>query len=161
MTVKERKGAVDNVKVAWIGDGNNMAHSWINAAGTLGFELVLACPPGYHPKPAVLEGAGGRIRVVEDPAEAARGADVINTDVWASMGQDAERQQRLRDFRGFQVDDALVALGDPAVLVLHCLPAHRGEEISAEVLERFADVIFDQTENKMHLHQALLAWLLT
>ena len=161
MTVKERKGAVEGIKAAWIGDGNNMAHSWINAAGILGFELVLACPPGYRPKPAVLDGAGGNIRVVEDPAEAARGADVINTDVWASMGQDAERQQRLRDFKGFQVNDALVELGRADVLVLHCLPAHRGEEISDAVLETFADVIFGQAENKMHLHQALLEWLLS
>jgi ornithine carbamoyltransferase len=160
MTVKERKGAVDKMKVTWIGDGNNMAHSWIHAARVLGFELVLACPSGHHPKSEILGAAGENIRVVGDPAEAALGADVINTDVWASMGQDAERKQRLLDFQGFQVNESLVALGSPSVLVLHCLPAHRGEEISADVLEKYADVIFDQAENKMHLHQALLEWLL-
>ena len=110
--------------------------------------------------PEVMEGAGGNVRLVDDPAEAARGADVINTDVWTSMGQDAEREKRLRDFQGFQVNDSLVQLGKPDVLVMHCLPAHRGEEISAEVLEGSNSVVFDQAENKMHLHQALLEKLL-
>jgi ornithine carbamoyltransferase len=160
MTVKEKRGTLDDMKVAWVGDGNNMAHSWINAAGVLRFELVLACPPGYHPKPQVIEGSGENIRLVEDPAEAVRGSDVINTDVWASMGQDAEKDQRLLDFQGFQVNKSLVALGNPDVLVMHCLPAHRGEEISAEVLEGPHSVVFDQAENKMYLHQALLEKLL-
>ena len=160
MTVKEKRRHLNDMKICWIGDGNNVAQSWINAAAVLGFELCLACPPGYHPMPEVLEGAGGNVRLVEDPAEAARGADVINTDVWTSMGQDEEREQRLRDFQGFQVNDSLVRLGKPDVLVMHCLPAHRGEEISAEVLEGSNSVVFDQAENKMHLHQALLERLL-
>ncbi len=160
MTVKERKGTLSGLRVAWIGDGNNMSHSWINAAHILGFELILACPPGYYPMPHVMEGSGDNIKLVTDPSEAARNADVINTDVWTSMGQDGEREQRLRYFQGFQVDDALVGLGKPDVLVMHCLPAHRGEEISDEVLEGAHSVVFDQAENKMHLQQALLEKLL-
>jgi len=156
MTIKEKRGHLNHLKVAWIGDGNNVAYSWINAARVLGFELVLACPPGYGPDPEVLEGAGENIQVVSDPADAARGADVLNTDVWVSMGQDDERVRRLQVFQGFQVNLSLVKLCKPNVLVMHCLPAHRGEEIAAEVLEEPHVVIFDQAENKMHLHQALL-----
>lgn len=160
MTVKEKKGDLDNLKVAWIGDGNNVANSWINAAHILGFELILACPPGYHPPPEMLENSGQNIRVVEDPQEAAGGADVINTDVWASMGQEDEHRQRLRDFQGFQVDPSLVQLGKPDVLVMHCLPAHRGEEIAAEVIDGPNSIVFDQAENRLHLQQALLEKLL-
>jgi ornithine carbamoyltransferase len=161
MGIKEKKGTLGNVKVAWVGDGNNMTHSWINAARVLGFELALACPEGYSPMPEVLEGSGENITVVEDPAEAVVGADVINTDVWVSMGQDTEREQRLSAFQGFQVNQSLVELAKPDVLVMHCLPAHRGEEISEEVLEGPHSVVFDQAENKMHLHQAILERLLS
>jgi ornithine carbamoyltransferase len=161
MTVKEKRGGLGDMKVAWIGDGNNVAHSWMNAADVLGFELALACPPDYHPKKELLERAGANIRLVEDPAEAARGADVINTDVWTSMGQDAERDRRLRDFKGFQVNQSLLELCKPDVLVMHCLPAHRGEEITDDVLEGPNSVVFDQAENKMHLHQAVLEKLLS
>ncbi|HUU80499.1 MAG TPA: ornithine carbamoyltransferase [Acidobacteriota bacterium] len=160
MTLKEKRGTLEDLKVAWIGDGNNVANSWINAAQVLGFELVLACPPGYQPKAQFMEGSGENIRLVNEPIEAARGADAINTDVWTSMGKDAEREQRLLDFRGFQVTEALVKVASPDVLIMHCLPAHRGEEISAEVLEGPHSVVFDQAENKMHLHQALLEKLL-
>ncbi|MFH1351475.1 MAG: ornithine carbamoyltransferase [Pseudomonadota bacterium] len=160
MTIKERKGGLDNLKVAWIGDGNNVAHSWINAARIMGFEMVLACPPHYHPLPEVLEGTGQNIRVVEEPGEAARGADVINTDVWASMGQEDEETQRVLDFQGFQVTQSLVQLGKPNVMVMHCLPAHRGQEIADDVLEGPHSVVFDQAENKLYLHQALLEKLL-
>ena len=118
MTVNEKRGSLNGLKVAWIGDGNNVAHSWIHAARVLRFELILACPGGYRPLPQVLEGSGENIRVVEDPAEAARGANVINTDVWASMGQEDQKERRLRDFEGFQVNQALVRLADPDVLVL-------------------------------------------
>lgn len=156
MTVKEKRGTLSDLKVAWIGDGNNVAHSWINAARIVGFELALACPEAYHPMPQVLEGSGENVKLVEGPADAARGADVINTDVWTSMGQDSERDQRILDFQGFQVNKSLVELGKPDVLVMHCLPAHRGEEISAEVLEGPHSVVFDQAENKMYLHQAVL-----
>jgi ornithine carbamoyltransferase len=160
-TVKEKRGNLNDLKVAWIGDGNNVAHSWINAAHVLGFELALACPPDYHPRPDVLKGSGKNIKLVEDPVDAARGADVINTDVWTSMGQDAERDKRLRDFKGFQLNRSLLELCKPDVLVMHCLPAHRGEEISEDVLEGPNSVVFDQAENKMHLHQALLEKLLS
>ncbi|KPJ99994.1 MAG: ornithine carbamoyltransferase [Desulfobacterales bacterium SG8_35] len=160
MTVIEKKGYLDNLKVAWIGDGNNMANSWVQAAARLGFELILACPQGYDPQAQVLleaqQEAGGRISVVRDPVEAVRGADVINTDVWASMGQESEQQERLDVFQGFQVDAKLLSHAKPDCIVLHCLPAHRGEEISEEVLEGEQCVAFGQAENKLHIHKAIL-----
>jgi ornithine carbamoyltransferase len=160
MTVQEKKGRVHDLRVAWVGDGNNVAHSWIEAAKVLGFHLALACPAGYEPEEKVLEGAAKNIRIVADPREAVSQADVINTDVWTSMGQDAEREKRLRDFQGFQIHDALIRLAKPDAIVMHCLPAHRGEEITESVLEGPHSVVFDQAENKMHLHQALLEWLI-
>ena len=161
MTVKEKKGSLSDFKAAWIGDGNNVAQSWINAASILGFELVLACPEGYYPDILESEMSAGNIRLVDDPSEAARDADVINTDVWVSMGQDKEREERLGAFRGFQVNREIVEKGKPDVIVMHCLPAHRGEEISEDVLEGEHSVVFDQAENKMYLHQALLERLLS
>lgn len=161
VTVVEKRGGLDGVRVAWIGDGNNVANSWINAASVLGFELVLACPKGYHPPKNVLEKAGPGVRLVGDPLEAVRDAHVINTDVWASMGQEKEREKRLKGFQGYQVDRDVVDAAAKDVLVMHCLPAHRGEEISEDVLEGARSVVFDQAENKMHLHQALLERLLT
>ena len=160
MTVKEKKGHIEGLKIAWVGDGNNVAHSWIEAAQLLGFELTLACPPGYHPHPDVLAYAGRQVRVVEDPREAVEGADVVNTDVWASMGQENQRETRIADFNGYQVNDALVRLGKPDVMVMHCLPAHRGEEITSDVLDGPRSVVFDQAENKLHLHMALLEKLM-
>jgi ornithine carbamoyltransferase len=160
MTIREKRGGLEALRVAWIGDGNNVANSWINAAKVLGFELILACPPGYHPLPEILGKGAPHIRVVEDPREAASGSDVINTDVWTSMGQEDERQKRLLAFKGFQVNDALVKLGKPGALVMHCLPAHRGEEIASEVMDGAHSIVFDQAENKMYLHQALLEKLL-
>ena len=156
MTMKESRGTLDGIKIAWVGDGNNVAHSWINAARVMGFDLVLACPEGYKPLPGVMEGSGENIRVVDDPEEAVKGAAVINTDVWASMGQEKEEAQRLEDFRAYQVDSKLVKLAAPDVVVMHCLPAHRGEEITSEVLDGPSSIVFDQAENKLHLHQALL-----
>ncbi|OGQ97761.1 MAG: ornithine carbamoyltransferase [Deltaproteobacteria bacterium RIFOXYD12_FULL_57_12] len=160
MTVIEKKGKLDNLKVAWIGDGNNMANSWIQAAGRLGFALTLACPSGYAPDSAILaaarEQAARPIVLTEDPQAAVRDADVINTDVWASMGQENEQAARLQVFRSYQVNAALLRLAKPEAIVLHCLPAHRGEEISEEVLEGFQCVAFDQAENKMHIHKAIL-----
>jgi ornithine carbamoyltransferase len=160
MTVKEKKGRIEGLKIAWVGDGNNVAHSWIDAANVLGFDLTLACPPGYHPHPDVMAHAGTQVRVVEDPREAVEGADVVNTDVWASMGQESQREKRIADFNGYQVNDSLVRLGKPDVMVMHCLPAHRGEEITSEVLEGRHSVVFDQAENKLHLHMALLEKLI-
>ena len=160
MTVIEKKGQLDNLKVAWIGDGNNMANSWVQAAARLGFKLVLACPHGYDPQADILQQAqqeaGGRITVVRDPVAAVQGADVINTDVWASMGQESEQQKRLQIFQGFQVDTKLISHASPDCIVLHCLPAHRGEEISEDVLEGPQCVAFDQAENKLHIHKAIL-----
>jgi ornithine carbamoyltransferase len=160
MTVIEKKGQLENLKVAWVGDGNNMANSWVQAAARLGFELVLACPQGYDPRVDILQEAqqeaGGRIKVVRDPVEAVQGADVINTDVWASMGQENEQQKRVNVFQGFQVDAKLVSHAKLDCIVLHCLPAHRGEEISEEVLEGPQCVAFDQAENKLHIHKAIL-----
>jgi ornithine carbamoyltransferase len=160
MTVIEKKGNIANLKVTWIGDGNNMANSWVQAAAKLGFEFVLACPAGYDPDPDLLKEAqqepGARIIVVRDPIEAVKGADVINTDVWASMGQEEEQEVRLQIFKEFQVDTALLSQAKKDCIVLHCLPAHRGEEISDEVLEGPQCVAFDQAENKMHIHKAIL-----
>jgi ornithine carbamoyltransferase len=160
MTVVEHKGGYDGLKIAWIGDGNNMAHSWINAASVLGLQLVLACPEGYLPDTGILDRAQdqgiGSIRVTSDPVEAATDADVINTDVWASMGQESEEDRRKTVFRGFCVDTDMLAHAKKDAAVMHCLPAHRGEEISEEVLEGPQSVVWDQPENKFHMHKAIL-----
>ncbi|NOY68690.1 MAG: ornithine carbamoyltransferase [Deltaproteobacteria bacterium] len=163
MTVMEKKKFLENLKIAWVGDGNNMAHSWINAASVLGFCLSLACPVGYEPDQGVLDRAakksGKRILVCNDPVKAVSGANVINTDVWASMGQEAEAEARKSVFEPFQVNAQLVSLADKDAIVMHCLPAHRGEEISEEVLEGPQSVVWDQAENKLHMHKALLEML--
>lgn len=160
MTVIESKGAIEDLKIAWIGDGNNMANSWIQAAGRIGFELVLACPKGYDPHPDILreakEEAGKPITIVRDPVAAVQGADVINTDVWASMGQENEEAARRKIFQSFQVNNGLVKQAKEDAIVLHCLPAHRDEEITDEVLEGEQCVAFDQAENKLHIHKAIL-----
>jgi len=160
MTVLEVKGTLDGVRTAWIGDGNNMANSWIEAASVFGFPLTLACPDGFGPNQTILDRARARsalpIAVVRDPAEAIQGADVVNIDVWASMGQEEEQEQRLGLFQEYQLDAALLAKANPDAIVLHCLPAHRGEEVTDEVLEGPQSVIFEQAENKMHIHAAIL-----
>lgn len=160
MTVLEQKGAVDQARTVWIGDGNNMANSWIEAASVFGFPLTLACPAGFEPNTVILEKARSRsplpINLHRNPAEAIAGAEVINVDVWASMGQEAEQEQRLDLFKGYQLDTALLAKAAKQAVVLHCLPAHRGEEITEEVLEGPQSVVFDQAENKMHIHAAIL-----
>lgn len=160
MTVIEEKGDMGAVRVAWVGDGNNMANSWIQAAGRLGFALTLACPEGYDPDPSILAAARKEavrpIELVRDPVAAVRGADVINTDVWASMGQEKEQDVRVGIFAPYQVNGKLLAQAKSDAIVLHCLPAHRGEEISEEVLEGPQCVAFDQAENKMHIHKAIL-----
>jgi len=160
MTLKEKLGTLEGIKVAWVGDGNNVAHSWINLASKLGFRLVLACPPAYFPSKEVLMHAGKNVEVTTDPAEAVKDADAINVDVWTSMGQEKEREQRLKDFAGYQLNRPLIDMAKPDVIVMHCLPAHVGEEISEEVFEGPHSVVFDQAENKMHLHQALLEAML-
>ncbi len=164
MTVIEKKGAIQDVKIAWVGDGNNMANSWIQAAAKLGFELVLACPEGYDPDKEIFakaqEEATKPITLVRSPEEAMAGADVINVDVWASMGQEEEQDERMNVFSSYQVNGELLSKAPKDAIVLHCLPAHRGEEITEEVLESEQCVAFDQAENKMHIHKAILEILL-
>jgi ornithine carbamoyltransferase len=163
MTIEERFGRVSGLKVAWVGDGNNMANSWIAAALHLDFTLYLACPPGYEPDGALLreaQGAGRPIHLGQDPREAVRGSHVINTDVWASMGQEGEAAARQEVFKPYQVNAELLQLALPEAIVLHCLPAHRGEEITAEVLDGDQSAAWDQAENRLHLQKALLEWLL-
>ncbi len=152
-------------RFAWIGDGNNMAHSWIEAAALLGLDLVIACPEGYDPDAALLARARAaahpraRIEVVRDPRAAARGATVVSTDVWASMGAEDEAQKRAHAFAGFCVDEALMSAADSRAVVLHCLPAHRGEEITDGVMEGPQSAIFQQAENRLHAQKAALLWL--
>lgn len=164
LTVKEKLGTIENRKIAWIGDGNNMANSWINAARRLGFELVLACPKGHEPDEQILAEAlkegNGKINVVENPLEAAKGAHVINTDVWASMGQEDEYEARKKIFASYQVNDELLSHAEKEVIVLHCLPAHRDEEITHEVIEGPHSAIFDQAENRLHLQKAVMELLM-
>jgi ornithine carbamoyltransferase len=158
-TVYERRGRLDDVHVAYLGDGNNMANSWIEAAGLFGLELALATPEGYRPDPHVLAAArsrGARITIGADPREAARGAHVISTDVWASMGQEEEAEARRRAFAGYCVDAALLATAAPDAIVLHCLPAHRGEEITGDVLDGPQSAAWQQAENRLHVQKALL-----
>jgi ornithine carbamoyltransferase len=153
-----------SVRYAWVGDGNNMANSWMEAAGLLGLDLALACPEGYDPDPKVLARARaterGRIHITRDPREAVAGRHVISTDVFTSMGQEAETEARLRAFTGFCVDAALLAAADPHAIVLHCLPAHRGEEITDDVIEGPQSLVWQQAENRLHAQKALLEWIL-
>jgi len=162
MTVQEEFGGLEGRIVAWIGDGNNMANSWINAAAVMGMELRLACPSGYEPDASILAAAQRKttVDVVREPAEAIRGAEVINTDVWASMGQEEEAAERVRAFQGFTVDRGLMKLASPDAIFLHCLPVHRGEEVTEEVFEGSQARVFDQAENRLHAQKALLVRLL-
>jgi ornithine carbamoyltransferase len=163
MTMEERFGDLTGLKVAWVGDGNNMANSWITAAMHLDFALHLACPAGYEPDACLLAQAqaeGARVYLGQDPKAAVVGAQVINTDVWASMGQEEETAARQKIFKPFQVNSQLMKKAAPEAIVLHCLPAHRGEEITAEVLDGPQSAAWDQAENRMHFQKALLEWLL-
>lgn len=160
-----RKGHdFSGLRAAWIGDGNNMAHSWINAAALTGMEVLLACPDGYRPNDAIVEHAkklGAKVRVVKDPAEATEGAHVVTTDVWASMGQEEEARDRQRAFEGYIVDAALMARAAKDAIFLHCLPAHRGEEVSAEVIDGAQSRVWDEAENRLHAQKALLEWIVS
>jgi ornithine carbamoyltransferase len=162
LTIRQHLGTYEGKKVAWIGDGNNMANSWINAAYRLGFDLALACPEGYDPDPAVLARARGaaNVTLVRDPREAAEGAHVVNTDVWASMGQEEEQSERERAFAGFQVDGALMRRAADGAIFLHCLPAHRGEEVTAEVIDGAQSRVWDEAENRLHAQKAVMAALM-
>jgi ornithine carbamoyltransferase len=157
MTLREAGVDVTSMKAAWIGDGNNMANDWINASEKMGFWLSLACPEGYDPAVAW---NSDRIMLTRDPREAVRGAQVVSTDVWASMGQEEETEERRTAFGGFQVNAELLAHAAPNAYVLHCLPAHRGEEITDEVMESDCSLIWDQAENRLHIQKALLEMLL-
>ncbi|MFC1464385.1 MAG: ornithine carbamoyltransferase [Candidatus Brachytrichaceae bacterium NZ_4S206] len=163
MTVRTHTGGrLEGVRVAWIGDGNNMAHSWLLAAAQTGLSLRLACPEGYDPKPSIVARArelGADVEVVRDPAVAAEGADVVTTDVWASMGQEAENEVRARAFARYQVDGALMRRAAKDAIFLHCLPAHRGEEVAAEVIDGPASRVWEEAENRLHAQKALLELL--
>ena len=161
MTVQERLGSIEGRTVAFVGDGaTNMALSWMEAARIFGFSLRLAAPEGYRPPEAEVKACGSRLLVTASPEEAVAGAEVVVTDVWTSMGQEAETAKRLTAFKGFCVDEALLAKAKPGAMVLHCLPAHRGEEISAGVLDGPQSAAWDEAENRMHAQKALLELLL-
>ncbi len=163
MTIREHFGRIEGVRVAWIGDGNNVCNSLLLAAGHTGMEVAVASPPGYSPKEWVLAEADSmraRIEVTESPDEAVAGADVIMTDAWISMGDEEEAEKRLRAFQGYQVDDRLVSRATPDVVVMHCLPAHRGQEITDSVLEGPHSLVWDEAENRLHCQKAVLVRLL-
>jgi len=159
MTIVEKKGGYENLTIVYVGDGNNIANSWINASLTLGFNLRLACPRGYEPDGALVEKARSaplQIQFCDDPAEAVREADIINTDTWVSMGQEDQRREKIEAFKNYQVNSTLLKLAKKDVLVMHCLPAHRGEEITDEVADGEQAIIFDQAENRLHMQKAIL-----
>jgi ornithine carbamoyltransferase len=163
-TIIEKKGSYEGVKVAYVGDGNNIANSWINAATKLPFHLAIACPEGYDPDSDILarsmnEAAAG-VSFYREPAEAVMQADVIYTDVWASMGQEEEQAIRVKMFKNYQINMKLVKLAKPDVMVMHCLPAHRGEEISSDVLDGEHSIVFDQAENRLHVQKAIMEMLM-
>ena len=154
---------MEGLRVVFVGDGNNVAHSWLLAAEKLPFRFTLACPEGFEPDKAIFDSvvsAGAEVAVTHDPAEAVSGADAIYTDVWASMGQESEAGARQDAFAAFQVNRELVARAKDDVVVMHCLPAHRGEEITDEVIEGPHSVVFDQAENRLHAQKALMVWCL-
>jgi ornithine carbamoyltransferase len=159
-TLLEHRGHLEGLRVTFVGDGNNMVHSWMEAAAGLGFEFVLACPPGYEADPAITAAAGSAVAVTHDVEAAVRGADVVYTDVWTSMGQEAEAAKRRRAFQRYQVNEPLMKLAKSDALVMHCLPAHRGEEITDAVLDGPQSVVFDQAENRLHVQKAVMVWLL-
>ena len=166
-TLKEKRGNLAGLRVAFIGDGNNVCHSWLYGAAKMGVDLTVACPKGYAPNRDVVAKAReeaaatrARLEVIHDPVRASEGADVLYTDVWVSMGQEEEGSRRKQEFQGFQVNQALVDLAQEDVLVMHCLPAHRGEEITDEVMDGPHSIILDQAENRLHVQKAILAALL-
>ena len=159
-TYFEHRGDIRGKTVTWVGDGNNMCHSWINAARLLDFQLNVACPEGYDPLPEFVEPAGERVKIIRDPLAASEGVDLVVTDVWASMGQEEEQTQRRRAFADFQVNAELMLKANTDALFMHCLPAHREEEVSTEVLEGGQSVVWDEAENRLHAQKALLEFLM-
>ena len=163
LTLQERKGRIEGLEVVFVGDGNNVAHSWLLAAEKLPFRFTLACPEGFEPDREIFESAasaGAAVAVTHDPAEAVSGADAIYTDVWASMGQEEQAGDRQQAFAAFQVNRELVARAKDDAVVMHCLPAHRDQEITDEVIEGHHSVVFDQAENRLHAQKALMVWCL-
>jgi ornithine carbamoyltransferase len=163
LTVHQHQGNIRGKTVAWIGDGNNMANSWIEAAAHLGFTLTIACPEGFEPDEQFLALAreqAADVRLLRDPREAVAGADVVTTDVWASMGQEEEQAKRALAFALYQVDDTLMELAAPHAIFLHCLPAHRGEEVTASVIDGPQSVVWDEAENRLHIQKAIMAVLM-
>ena len=159
LTIRERKGDLKDLRIAWIGDGNNVCNSLILGSAITGMNLAVACPAGYEPDEGVVARAnelGSEVFITDDPVEAASGADILYTDVWVSMGDEKEEEKRLRDFSGFQINSDLLSHAKSDCIVLHCLPAHRGQEISAEVLDGAHSVVLDQAENRLHAQKALL-----
>lgn len=159
-TYRELRGSIKGATVAWIGDGNNMCHSYMNAAEKFGFHLNIACPEGYEPSSQLMEQHADRITLVRTPEEAARGANLLATDVWASMGQEDEQKAREKAFTSYQINPALMTLADKDALFLHCLPAHRGEEVSADMMEHPASAVWHAAENRLHAQKALLEFLI-
>ncbi len=163
-TIVERKGTYEGLKIAYVGDGNNMANSWIDAAAKLPFKLTMACPKGYDPDARILERGRKKapkgISLYRDPVQAVKNADVVYTDVWASMGQESEQEARAKIFEGYQVNRKLMQHAKPDAIVMHCLPAHRGEEISAEILDGPRSVVWDEAENRLHVQKAILEILM-
>jgi len=162
LTMRQHLGGHEGKVVAWVGDGNNMANSWIDAAWRLGFKLRLACPEGYDPEPSLLARAEREtdIELMRDPREAVTGADVVNTDVWASMGQEEEQSERSKAFSNYTVDGALMRRAAPHAIFLHCLPAHRGEEVAPEVIDGPQSRVWDEAENRLHIQKAIMAVLM-
>jgi len=159
-TFVENRGSIQGATVSWIGDGNNMCHSYINAAIQFDFQLNISCPEGFDPAPEILARAGDRAKIIRDPMEAAIDSNLIVTDVWASMGQEEEQTQREMAFRDYQVTQPMMAQADNDALFMHCLPAHRGEEVSSEVLEGTQSVVWDEAGNRLHAQKALLEFLM-
>jgi ornithine carbamoyltransferase len=167
MTIQEKKGRLRGLKLAWVGDGNNVCNSLLLACSLVGIDISIACPPGYEPNAEVLElgrkkaaESGSKLEVISDPKEAVVGADVVYTDVWVSMGQEGERMRRLQDFRGYQVNVELLRRAKEDVIFMHCLPAHRGEEVTDEVIDGPHSVVFDQAENRLHVQKAILTMVI-
>lgn len=159
-------GKAENPVVAYVGDGNNMTHSWMMLAGKLGFELRIATPKGYEPWQEIIDDAaelaaisGAKITYTNDPKEAVRGATVVTTDTWVSMGQEDEKEKRVKDFAGYMVDREMMSLAQDDAIFLHCLPAYRGYEVSDEILEKYADIVFDEAENRLHAQKGIMVWL--
>ena len=157
---QEHRGSIEGKTVSWIGDGNNMCHSYINAARQWGFKLKIACPEGYDPEQAIFNAAGDQVEIIRDPMAAATGSDLIVTDVWTSMGQEEEQALREKAFDGYLVDDKLMAQANKEALFMHCLPAHRGEEVSASVIDGKQSVVWDEAGNRLHAQKALLEFLM-